>query len=145
MDNRRSGRRSTHRCRRGRGIAAIEALALLPVFLLLLLGIIELTRMLWTRAILAHAARETVRIALVHGKDADTPFTANELRNRFIASTRTIDPNALQVVITPDWATASSRGATFRVRASYEYPLLWDVLGAPSVTLEVYAQSSVTY
>lgn len=131
--------------RNARGISAIEAVALLPVFLLLLLAVLESTRMLWTRAILAHAARETVRIAMVHGMQSDEPFTANDLRTRYLAATRTIDPAALQLEITPDWNTASEAGVTFRIRARYEFALLWDVLGAPSVTIETYAQSSVTY
>lgn len=132
-------------CRRARirGITALETVALMPVFLLLLLGAIESTRMLWTRAILAHAARETARIAMVHGMESDDPFSLADLQSHFIASTYAIDASALQVSITPEWGSASGPGATFRVDASYEYVLLWDVLGSPSVTIDVYAQSTV--
>ena len=136
--------RSAGRRTRCLGIAALEAIALLPVFLLLLLGIIESTRLLWTRSILAHAARETVRIAMVHGQATNDPYTAAQLRSRFLAATQAIDADALTLTISPDWDSGGSPGSVFRLTATYEFALLWDVLGAPTATLEVYAQSSVS-
>lgn len=52
--------------------------------------------------------------------------------------------NALTLTISPDWDSGGSPGSVFRLTATYEFALLWDVLGAPTATLEVYAQSSVS-
>lgn len=128
---------------RARGITALETLALLPVFLLLLLSIIDTTRLLWTRSILAHAARETVRYATVHGSASEFPVTAAELREQFLQSTYAIDPSALTLSTTPDWDEQSSAGTRFRLVADYEFAFLWDVFPAPSFSISVYSESSV--
>jgi Flp pilus assembly protein TadG len=128
---------------RSRGVTALEALVLLPVFLLLLLSILDMTRLLWTRSILSHAARETVRYATVHGSASDNPVTSSALRQRFLQSTYAIDPAALALTITPNWDEESSAGTRFRLVANYEFAFLWDVFSAPSFSLTVYAQSDV--
>ncbi len=132
-----------HRRIRSRGVTALEALILLPVFLLLLLSILDMTRLLWTRSILSHAARETVRYATVHGSESDNPVNASDLRQRFLQSSYAIDPAELTLTITPNWDEDSSPGTRFRLVANYEFAFLWDVFAAPSVSLTVYAQSDV--
>jgi Flp pilus assembly protein TadG len=132
-----------HRRIRSRGVTALEALVLLPVFLLLLLSILDMTRLLWTRSILSHAARETVRYATVHGSASDNPVNASDLRQRFLQSSYAIDPAALTLTITPNWDEDSSPGTRFRLVANYEFAFLWDVFAASSFSLTVYAQSDV--
>jgi len=132
-----------HRRIRSRGVTALEALVLLPVFLLLLLSILDMTRLLWTRSILSHAARETVRYATVHGSASDNPVNASDLRQRFLQSSYAIDPAALTLTITPNWDEDSSPGTRFRLVANYEFVFLWDVFAAPSFSLTVYAQTDV--
>lgn len=129
--------------RRSRGITALETLALLPVFLLLLLSIIDMTRLLWTRSILAHAARETVRYATVHGSESDVPVTASGLRQHFLQSSHGLDPAALTLITAPDWDAVSSPGTRFRLIANYEFAFLWDVFPSPSFSISVYSESSV--
>lgn len=126
-----------------RGITALETLALMPVFLLLLLSIIDMTRLLWTRSILAHAARETVRYAIVHGSASDNPVTAAELREKFLQSSYAINPAALTLSTTPNWDEQSSPGTRLRLMADYEFAFLWDVFEAPSFSISVYSESSV--
>lgn len=97
--------------RNARGITALETLTLMPVFLLLLLSIIDMTRLLWTRSILAHAARETVQYASLHGSASDSPVTAADLRQQFLQSTYAIDPAVLTLSTTPNWDDESSPGS----------------------------------
>lgn len=129
---------------RENGIVSIETAILLPVFLLLVLGVIEFSRLLWTRAMLTHACHETARYAMVRGKDADYPATEAQLRQKFVDSTRGIDSESLTLQITPDWDTLSVAGQTFRVTAQYTFPALWDVLPAPTLKIVVYTQASLS-
>lgn len=129
--------------RNARGITALETLTLMPVFLLLLLSIIDMTRLLWTRSILSHAARETVRYATVHGSASDSPVNTADLRQQFLQSTYAIDPAALTLSTTPNWDDESSPGSPFRLVARYEFAFLWDMFSAPSFTISVYSESSV--
>ncbi|TMQ11091.1 MAG: pilus assembly protein [Deltaproteobacteria bacterium] len=55
-----------------RGQALVETALILPVFLALLLGIVDMGRAVWATTSLASAAREAARFAIVHGGNANT-------------------------------------------------------------------------
>src|SRR4051812_46748295 len=58
--------------RRTRGQALVEFALILPVFLIMLMGVIDLGRAIWAQNSLAAAAREGARLAIVHGGSATT-------------------------------------------------------------------------
>jgi hypothetical protein len=58
--------------RRTRGQALVEFALVLPIFLAMLLGIVDLGRVIWANNALAGAAREAARFAIVHGGSAST-------------------------------------------------------------------------
>jgi Flp pilus assembly protein TadG len=58
---------------RSRGQALVETALILPVFLALLLGIVDMGRAVWATTSLASAAREAARFAIVHGGNDNTP------------------------------------------------------------------------
>ena len=53
--------------RRSAGQALVETALVLPLFLILLLGIVDTGRAIWATTSLASAAREAARFAIVHG------------------------------------------------------------------------------
>jgi hypothetical protein len=59
--------------RRQRGQALVETALVLPIFLLVLYGIIELGRYVYMVQVLNDAAREGTRYAIVHGSQALCP------------------------------------------------------------------------
>lgn len=122
-------------CPLHRGSVLIETLVLLPVFLLLVFGVLDFARLLWTDLVLRHALAETGRYAMVHGSSAPTPATLADLRNVYLAATRSIDETQLTLQAVPDWSTGSTPGARVLLEAGYEFLFLWDFLPAPSVTL----------
>jgi Flp pilus assembly protein TadG len=61
-----------HSRNRSRGQALVETALVLPVFLALLLGIVDMGRAVWATTSLASAAREAARFAIVHGGNANT-------------------------------------------------------------------------
>lgn len=65
--------RSTGPSRRSRGQALVEFAFVVPIFLLLLFGIIEFGRYVYTVQILNNAAREGARYAIVHGSESLNP------------------------------------------------------------------------
>lgn len=56
-----------------RGQALVEFALILPVFLLIVLGILEVARAVWQENTLAYAAREGTRYAIVHGAGSESP------------------------------------------------------------------------
>jgi hypothetical protein len=59
----RSVRSRTHSA----GQALVETALVIPIFLMLLMGIVDLGRAVWATTSLASAAREATRFAIVHG------------------------------------------------------------------------------
>jgi Flp pilus assembly protein TadG len=51
----------------------VEFAILLPLFLLIVFGVIDLSRAVWEENTLAFAAREGTRYAIVHGSYSDSP------------------------------------------------------------------------
>ena len=118
-----------------RGSVLLETLVLLPVFLLLVFGVLDFARLLWTDLVLRHALAETGRYAMAHGSASPDPATLAELRDVYLAATRSIDETQLTLQSVPDWGTGSTAGARVRLEASYQFQFLWDFLPAPSATL----------
>jgi Flp pilus assembly protein TadG len=64
----RSVRSRTHSA----GQALVETALVIPIFLMLLMGIVDLGRAVWATTSLASAAREATRFAIVHGGSSTT-------------------------------------------------------------------------
>lgn len=59
--------RKTEKSRSGRrGLAAVEMALMLPIFLLLLLGVMDVARLFWTQGVVRDAAFEGARIAVLN-------------------------------------------------------------------------------
>jgi Flp pilus assembly protein TadG len=58
---------------RPRGQALVEFAIIIPLFLVLLMGILDFGRVVWATTSLASAAREAARYAIVHGGSATDP------------------------------------------------------------------------
>jgi Flp pilus assembly protein TadG len=59
--------------RRGRGQGLVEFALVLPVFLLLVFGMVDLGRGVWAMDAASHAASEAARFAIVHGGTGTDP------------------------------------------------------------------------
>ncbi len=58
---------SVRRRREQRGATLVEFSLTFLLFLVILLGIMEMSRMMWTYSTIAHAARQGARYCMVHG------------------------------------------------------------------------------
>jgi Flp pilus assembly protein TadG len=59
--------------RRQRGQSLVEFSIVLPLFMFMLMGIVDFGRVIWAQNSLAAAAREAARFAIVHGAEATCP------------------------------------------------------------------------
>jgi Flp pilus assembly protein TadG len=66
------------RRRRQRGQTLVEFAMVIPIFLALVLGIIDLGRVIWANDVLASAAREGARWASVRGTSPFTPTASKD-------------------------------------------------------------------
>lgn len=122
--------------RRSSGAVLTETIVLLPIFMLLIFGILDYARMLWTDLVLRHAAAETARYAMVHGSTAAAPASTADLRAVFLGATTGIDDGRLTFTVVPTWETGNTPGSTLRLQTSYQFNFLWQFLPAGTVTLQ---------
>lgn len=110
------------------GTVAIETAFVLPVLLLFLYGIFELSHFAYTKIALGDAAQLGVRYAMVRGATSPTPATAASISAFVKGQITLINPN--QVTVTTTWSPNNSPGSDVTVQTSYPFvPFLPD-LGA---------------
>ncbi len=102
--------------RRRRGAAVVEFAIVVPIFTLLVFGMIEFGRMVMVHQLLAGAAREGARQAIVNGA---TAVEVEQTVRNFLTAT-SIDGQEASVTVTPDPATAPT-GTTVTVEAGIAF------------------------
>jgi len=162
----------TRRSRRHRGQALAEFALVVPLFLILVLGIVDFARGIFVYSVLSNAAREGARYAMVHGTlSVDNPpgpsgpgtpdpdgfvYVAPKAREL----TFTIDKSAVSVgtcwgfgcsiaadCVTPtDTANAPVPDIPVMVRACYDFqPITASFLGVGPIRLTAQATSTITH
>ncbi len=130
-----------------KGVAAVEFALILPIFLLLIMGIIDFGRYFFVQHTLQFATREGVRLGLV-GKTLNDPVTGNPMtRVASIVATiqnyasAALDPSKLSISIFPvqgdysdpvGWKGTLDAGAAgdyMRVRTQYTFAFLNPMIG----------------
>jgi Flp pilus assembly protein TadG len=104
---------------RERGAAAVEFALILPVFLLLIVGMLEFARAYNAQISISNAAREAARVMAIH----DSPAQA---RTSAIAAAVSLNPELVDgdIAITPASCDAAAPDTAVHVTISYDLPLL---------------------
>ena len=115
-----------------RGAAAAEFALLLPVFLMILFGIIEFGMIMYGREVVTNAAREGARAGIVQGPPKRTSGDITTIANSYLTGTGV---NQADVTFTPAGVGLASPN-TLTVTAVYNYnfliPYIPNVLGVPN-------------
>lgn len=110
-----------------KGQAVVELAFVLPIFLLLVFGVIEISRIGYSYITLNNAVRSGARVASLGGLDS-------EIRNTIAVSAPLFDSNLLIIQITPSDGTRRS-GSSVLINASYPVqlnaPIISQVLPNP--------------
>lgn len=108
-----------------KGQAMVEFVLILPVFLLLLLGMVDLSRVISANFVLENAARSAARVGVVSNSDTEI-ITAIE------NGTESLDETIITYTITPTEGTRGS-GDELTVEINYTVdiltPIVSNVLG----------------
>ena len=98
------------------------------LFIVMLIGLVEASRMVWAYTTLAHAARRGARFVMVHNERNP----ASDAEVEAVVKTFTVGLDADQVTVTPSYDDAArSSGSTATVAVSYPFqffasPLVFD-------------------
>jgi Flp pilus assembly protein TadG len=111
------------------GAAAVETALLLPVLFLLLLGVIELGRLAWTRTALTFAVQEAARCASVR------PGICGTASQTAAFAARTVAP--LNIPASAFTVTTQACGTQVRAQLSYRFVAYAIFRVAPTLTAQV--------
>ena len=145
---------------RSRGASAVEFALIMPLFFLLLFGIVDFGWYFFNQHTIQYATREGARLALV-GRSLQNPDGSNMSREASIIKTIkdnaavALNPAALKIRIYPvgagysdpaNWDTTINPGAGgdyMRVRVIYDYNFLTPMIGkfVPSGVKEMRAEA----
>lgn len=120
------------------GQGLVEFALIGPVFLLLVFGILEGGRLLWTYHTLNNSAKEGARYATVRGDGStqpDAPVTAASIQSHMLSKSTGLDGSNLTVnlvLLDGDMDDLSQ----FQVQATYEHDfIVTSIFGVSSISL----------
>jgi Flp pilus assembly protein TadG len=111
------------RCVR-RGATMVEMALICGVFLMLLLGMVEIARAMWAREVITSAAREGARYAIVHGANSANPSGPGQNDPAVEARVRRhcygLEPG--RITVTSSWPLGrNDNSSTVKVQVRYAY------------------------
>lgn len=130
------------------GQSTVEFALIAVPFFLLVFGIIEGGRLVFTYHEIQNAAREGTRYMVAHGAFADDPLApgdAGEVQDYVLDKTAGLDPASLE--ISAAWLDGSNEpGKRVEVEVQYEFePIVGMVLGADPITLTARSEMRIHY
>lgn len=145
-----------------RGTTALEFAMVLPLFIMLILGIVDFGFYFFVQHTVQYATREGTRLALTGGKVKDSHGDFLSREASIVTTIKdhaslAVDPERLNINIFPvgsdysdpdDWnaqSNAGSPGAYMRVRTSYTYEFLTPLIGAFFHGGNILVQAESTY
>ncbi|HLI97434.1 MAG TPA: TadE/TadG family type IV pilus assembly protein [Candidatus Baltobacteraceae bacterium] len=127
-----------------RGTAMVEFAISSLVLLMLLLGILELGRALYTYHTIADAARLGARWAIVRGSgciDASCPATQSSVKSYVLAHVPLLDPSS--VTVTANWPSGEAAGDPVSVTVKYNFNFAVPYIGN-SLTMQSTSQMVIS-
>ena len=103
-----------------RGAAAVEMAIVLPLLLLVIAGIIDLGRLLYTQVILTNAAREGARTAVVL-----SPYDPSKVTARVQTASGFTSP---KLIVTPPVNCPAGGDATVALKYTFTWLILQDAM-----------------
>ena len=100
----------------------IEGALVMLVFLVMIFGLMDFGRMVWSYTMISHGAREATRYAMVRGTSSGHPATKSEIQGIVTSRSPGLDTShtTSDVTFTPD----QSPGSTVKVVVTYNfYPI----------------------
>jgi len=126
-----------------RGVVAIEFALVIPVFLLMVYGFMELGRMLFIQNSLGHAVYEAQRYAIVHGASSSSPADAAAIHGVIVERGSMLDPDRLttEVTFTPD----NAPGSVVTIEATYQFAFMTGLVPVAPFDITSKAASTIAY
>lgn len=128
--------------RRQRGSTLVESSIVAVVFLLLLTGVVEVSRLGFAYNDVSFAAQSAARYAAVRGSSSGHPASAADVQAAAKVYTNVLDNSRIRVDTI--WSPNNNPGGTVRVTVTYRFPTLLAMLAPDSLTVQTTSASIIT-
>ena len=133
---------STKRKHSQRGTVIIELGLAFLIFFSVLYGIMEFSRIVASYNILAGAAREGARYAMVHGSSSGSVASETDIQN--IVRKWAIGLNKSSVAVTTTWSPGKAPGSEVKVAVSYPVSPFTRLIFKNSVTVKSTSRMTIS-
>ncbi len=133
---------NVRRRNRQKGNVVFEFALVFPLFALVLLGLVDVSRAMLTYNTLTHASEVAARFASVRSGTSSSPATTGTITNRVIQSGVGLEPDKVDVTAT--WSPSNSRGSTVRVEVAYEFTPVTPFIPWDTINLVGSAESRIS-
>ena len=131
----------SQRNQRRRGSVIVEFALIFMLYLVVVLGLMEFGRCMWTYATVAHAARQAARFCMVRG--TINPATTAEIENVVKRFAVGLEDSKLIVNTTYDPAV-NKRGDIIQVEVGYPFQFVTAPITVSGNTLNLSARTEIT-
>ena len=132
-----------------RGATTLELACILPVVLTMLLGTIDVARVMYAYGTVSEAARTGARYAMVHGARSGSPCgpAANNASVTTVVKNNALALDPTNLTVTSTWANGSNKATSpVTVTATYTcYLSIGQLVGLSSVTVRGSTTAEITY
>ena len=125
------------------GGVAVEIALVMPVFLLMTYGFMELGRALFIQNNLAHAVYEAQRYAIVHGASSSTPANTASVRQLILDTAGVLDGDLLDVSVT--YVPDNEPGSVVTISAVYAFDYMTGLLPLDAFDMTSTTSATIAY
>ena len=129
--------------RRQRGATTAELALVIPLFMLLVAGLVDAGRAVWVRTTVQYESTQAVRWASVRSNDSGNPATAAKIEAWVENQARILDPDKLSVETS--WTPSNSPGATVSITVQYQYEPALAFIPINPITFSVTTSQIISY
>ena len=130
------------RKQRQKGNVVFEFALVFPLFAMLVLGIVDVSRAMLAYHALTHASEVAARFAAVRSATSTTPATVGSITDRVLESSVGLD--AAKVEVNATWSPANTRGSVVRVEVAYEFEPVTPVIPWDTIDLVGSAEARIS-
>lgn len=125
-----------------RGSSLVSFAFIAPLFILMIIGTIDMGRAYWTSSTLDHAAREAARYASIRGVDSDSPATDEQVANFAVGAATGLGLAPAQVTVS--WDPEGKSGDTVTVEITHGFSFFVDgLIPLPDIDMNAKATRTV--
>jgi Flp pilus assembly protein TadG len=134
--------RKKHSKKGQRGAVTAEFGFVLPLFLLLFIGTIDMSRAMFAYSTLTHASQKAARFACVRSSSSDNPASVDQIKAR--ARQHIVGLNPGEVDVDTSYLPTNSPGGTVQVQLSYSFEPLTPFLPFERIALAGSSQMNIS-